>query len=429
MAIWHYYNEKKKKITVTGGQLKGLAKAGLITPETMVETENGKSARAGKVKGLTFVAPAPPDEVEPYGLAQPKPPSEPSPFTATIPEVRDMPETTPQEIDNPFTATMPVAKPAAPQRVPLPATGEMEHTNPRNPIPLIAGLGLWLLVPVLLGIGIASPVGMLVLTGIAVLVLSRNSYKKIAASLAVLSLVLVIGVGISNSSGGLSGDDKKGIVTAKEFIEYVIRNENNIYNWSANDADEFMKIAMPLISVTLGDKKDEKTGEILPKPAFKNTDELRRFLWTHANVIKFDIPRRSRDQFQRELRELIRLSSGEIERARGRVSGSSLADAKWRSAHAYTKLLANAVDQYDLQAGQPPTTEQGLRALIEKPPELPGYKWAGPYIADKLPRDPWGNEYQYVSPGRNGRAFDIWSYGADRIDGTNDDIGNWMERP
>jgi len=54
MATWYYYNEQGDKIAVTGGQLKGLAKAGQITPETVIETEDGKKARAGKVKGLTF---------------------------------------------------------------------------------------------------------------------------------------------------------------------------------------------------------------------------------------------------------------------------------------------------------------------------------------------------------------------------------------
>ena len=59
MSNWHYYNEKGEKIAVTGGQLKGLAKAGRITPETIVETEDGKTAPARKVKGLTFVAAQP----------------------------------------------------------------------------------------------------------------------------------------------------------------------------------------------------------------------------------------------------------------------------------------------------------------------------------------------------------------------------------
>jgi len=55
MATWYYYNESGEKIEVTGGQLKGLAKAGMITPETMVETEDGKTVPARKIKGLTFI--------------------------------------------------------------------------------------------------------------------------------------------------------------------------------------------------------------------------------------------------------------------------------------------------------------------------------------------------------------------------------------
>jgi len=54
MAKWFYYNESGEKIEVTGGQLKGLAKAGMITPETIIENEEGKKAPARKVKGLTF---------------------------------------------------------------------------------------------------------------------------------------------------------------------------------------------------------------------------------------------------------------------------------------------------------------------------------------------------------------------------------------
>jgi len=54
MAKWFYHNGNGEKIEVTGGQLKGLAKAGMITPDTIVETEEGKTAPARKVKGLTF---------------------------------------------------------------------------------------------------------------------------------------------------------------------------------------------------------------------------------------------------------------------------------------------------------------------------------------------------------------------------------------
>jgi len=54
MAKWYYYNEQHEKIEVTGGQLKGLAKIGKITPNTIVETEDGKTAPARRVKGLLF---------------------------------------------------------------------------------------------------------------------------------------------------------------------------------------------------------------------------------------------------------------------------------------------------------------------------------------------------------------------------------------
>jgi hypothetical protein len=92
MSNWYYYNEKDEKIAVTGGQLKWLAKNGKITPETVVETEEGKTAPAGKVKGLTFVAtvqpktslPTLPVEQNPSTAIPPVPPN---PFTATIPPV------------------------------------------------------------------------------------------------------------------------------------------------------------------------------------------------------------------------------------------------------------------------------------------------------------------------------------------------------
>jgi len=54
MTNWHYYSESGEKIEVTGAQLKALALKGIITPETLVETEEGKTAPARKVKGLTF---------------------------------------------------------------------------------------------------------------------------------------------------------------------------------------------------------------------------------------------------------------------------------------------------------------------------------------------------------------------------------------
>lgn len=93
------------------------------------------------------------------------------------------------------------------------------------------------------------------------------------------------------------------------------------------------------------------------------------------------------------------------------------------------QTLVNAVDLYDASINAFPTTEQGLAALVNRPDGLNNPSaWAGPYI--KLPasfRDPWGNEYQYICPGKYG-IFDIWSFGPDRQDGTDDDIGSWMDR-
>jgi len=96
MSNWYYYNEQGEKISVTGGQLKGLAKTGLITPETIIETECGKSAQAGKVKGLTFGTVPQPKTVKPV---------EPTPFIATVPTANQtISQTAPQSVTVPVAA-------------------------------------------------------------------------------------------------------------------------------------------------------------------------------------------------------------------------------------------------------------------------------------------------------------------------------------
>jgi general secretion pathway protein G len=87
--------------------------------------------------------------------------------------------------------------------------------------------------------------------------------------------------------------------------------------------------------------------------------------------------------------------------------------------------LENAVAQYRLDNGTFPTTEQGLEALTDEPnidPRPRNYRRGG-YI-QRLPSDPWGNEYLLLSPGEFG-DFDIFSAGPDGQTGTDDDIGNW----
>ncbi|MGL5118093.1 MAG: type II secretion system major pseudopilin GspG [Plesiomonas shigelloides] len=90
--------------------------------------------------------------------------------------------------------------------------------------------------------------------------------------------------------------------------------------------------------------------------------------------------------------------------------------------------LENGLDMYKLDNSVYPSTEQGLQALVSKPagtPEPRNYRNGG-YIK-RLPQDPWGNEYQYLSPGEQGE-IDIYSLGADGQEGgegTAADIGNW----
>jgi general secretion pathway protein G len=92
------------------------------------------------------------------------------------------------------------------------------------------------------------------------------------------------------------------------------------------------------------------------------------------------------------------------------------------------RILKNALDLYKLDNYNYPTTDQGLEALIEKPGGSDGpRKWKeGGYI-ERLPKDPWGNSYLFLSPGTHG-AIDIYSLGADSQnggDGIEADIGNW----
>jgi general secretion pathway protein G len=85
---------------------------------------------------------------------------------------------------------------------------------------------------------------------------------------------------------------------------------------------------------------------------------------------------------------------------------------------------------YKLDNQMYPTTDQGLQALVEQPTSTPMPKnWnpAGYIKKGKLPADPWGGPYMYISPGSNG-AFDLYSHGADGREGGESydaDIGNW----
>jgi len=86
--------------------------------------------------------------------------------------------------------------------------------------------------------------------------------------------------------------------------------------------------------------------------------------------------------------------------------------------------LEVALDTFEVDVGRYPTTEEGLQALVEAPPEVTG--WKGPYIKRGVPKDPWGNPYHYKCPGdHNTNGYDLFSGGPDGKEGGGDDIDNW----
>ena len=94
-------------------------------------------------------------------------------------------------------------------------------------------------------------------------------------------------------------------------------------------------------------------------------------------------------------------------------------------AKAQIDALQKALDQYRLDCGHYPRSEQGLAALVTRPADEP--HWAGPYLAKAVPLDPWGHDYQYRQPGQHG-DYDLLSYGRDGQpggEGENADLVSW----
>lgn len=104
---------------------------------------------------------------------------------------------------------------------------------------------------------------------------------------------------------------------------------------------------------------------------------------------------------------------------------SQIGKSEIKVARAQMVAFEQALDQYRLDVGHYPSTEQGLNVLETKPESEK--RWDGPYLKKKLPLDPWGNAYLYKFPGEHG-DFDIYCYGNDGKpggDGEAADIGNW----
>jgi len=94
------------------------------------------------------------------------------------------------------------------------------------------------------------------------------------------------------------------------------------------------------------------------------------------------------------------------------------------------KAISAALDMYRLDNFAYPSTQQGLSALVEKPRGNPQPRnWNRDGYLKQVPKDPWGNDYQYLSPGTRG-PYDLYSLGADGKPGGSDlnaDIGNWED--
>ena len=102
-----------------------------------------------------------------------------------------------------------------------------------------------------------------------------------------------------------------------------------------------------------------------------------------------------------------------------------LGKAEVKAAHAQIDGIEKALDQYRLDVGRYPSTEQGLKSLVAPPGGVP--KWAGPYLKKEVPVDPWGKPYIYKCPGEHG-DFDLLSYGHDGAQGGSGedaDITSW----
>ena len=104
---------------------------------------------------------------------------------------------------------------------------------------------------------------------------------------------------------------------------------------------------------------------------------------------------------------------------------AQIGKSETKTAMSQIDALGKALDQYRLDVGHYPRSEEGLAVLNSKP--VNETKWAGPYLQKNVPLDPWGKPYIYKQPGEHGE-YDLLSYGKDgQAGGTGDasDVTNW----
>lgn len=105
-----------------------------------------------------------------------------------------------------------------------------------------------------------------------------------------------------------------------------------------------------------------------------------------------------------------------------------LGESKAKTAKLQIEEFSATLDLYKLDVGRYPDSQEGLQALVQAPGSVSGNGWRGPYLKKRnVPKDPWGNDYQYRSPGQNGH-YEIVSLGADGREGgegDNKDVVSW----
>lgn len=107
----------------------------------------------------------------------------------------------------------------------------------------------------------------------------------------------------------------------------------------------------------------------------------------------------------------------------------SVSSSQIKATKAQIELLSRSLDAFRLDNGRYPTQQEGLKALVDKPPSAPN--WAGPYLSKRqVPKDAWGFDFAYERPAaKGGIEYDLYSLGSDNQpggEGENADIGNWQ---
>jgi general secretion pathway protein G len=96
---------------------------------------------------------------------------------------------------------------------------------------------------------------------------------------------------------------------------------------------------------------------------------------------------------------------------------SKVDSSKVKTAETQVKMLKTSLQTFRLDMGRYPTTDEGLGSLQKRPDSADAHLWAGPYLDEALPADPWGNPYQYRLEPAAGQDFTLYSFGADGQDG------------